>query len=304
MRIKVIGVGGAGGNTVSRLVKTAVKGVEFFAVNTDAQSLGNCLSPHKILIGKKITGGLGTGMDFKLGLKAAEESQEALKEILKEADLVFLTAGLGGGTGSSVISVLGRMCRERGILAIAVVTLPFFFEGELRRKVARWGLENLKKNIDAYLVVPNDRVLKIMPKNASVNEAFFRVDQVLVEALEGVSNFLFSSGIINVDFADLEEVLKGAGQILLGIGRAKGEQRALAAVSRALQSPLLSFSPPKAKGILFNISGRDVSLSEVNLVANFLKKLADQKTKIIFGVSEDRKMAKGEIKVTLVATSN
>lgn len=302
MRIKVIGVGGAGGNTISRLNKISLKGVEFFAVNTDVQVLKNCNSANKILIGEKTTNGLGTGMDWKLGQKAAEESKETLKNILKGAELVFLTAGLGGGSGTSGISVIGELAKAMGILTIAVVTLPFSFEGEMRKKAANWGMEKLIKAADAFIVIPNDRVLKIVGKNTSVEEAFLEVDKILIEALEGISGLLSSSGIISVDFADLEEILKNSGRALLGIGKAKGEQRAVSAASRALQSPLLDFIPKKAKGILFNVGGRDVSLVEVNLVANFIKKIADQKTKIIFGVSEDKNLDRGEIKVTLVAT--
>lgn len=302
MKIKVIGVGGAGGNTISRLNKIALKGIELFAVNTDSQVLKTCNSPNKVLMGEKITGGLGTGMDWKLGQKAAEESKETLKNILKGAEIVFLTAGLGGGTGTSAVSVLGELAKSLGILSIAVVTLPFSFEGELRRKVAKLGLEKLQKSVDAFIVIPNDRVLKLVGKETTIEQAFLEVDRVLIEALEGISDLLSLSGIISVDFADLEEIIKNSGRALLGLGKAKGEQRAVSAVSRALQSPLLDFVPKKAKGILFNVGGRDVSLTEVNLVANFIRKIADQKTKIVFGVSEDRNLEKGEIKVTLIAT--
>ena len=273
MKIKVIGIGGAGCNTISRLSSNPLKGVEFFAVNTDTQSLKASSSQNKILIGEKITGGLGTGMDYKLGLKAARENQETLKETLKGAEIVFLTCGLGGGSGTAGISVLGELSRELGILTVAVVTLPFSFEGDLRKRVAKWGLENLKEKVDAFLIIPNDRVLKISNKTTSVKEAFLRVDKVLIQALEGISDLLSLQGIISVDFADLEEILKDSGRALFGIGKAKGEQRAISAASRALQSPLLDFSPRKSKGILFNVTGRDVALFEVNLVANFIKKI-------------------------------
>lgn len=302
MKIKVIGVGGAGCNTISRLVTLPLKGLELFAVNTDAQSLKSCASPNKVLIGEKATGGLGTGMDSRLGQKAAEESKDTLKEILKNSEIVFLTAGLGGGSGTPTISVLGKIAKEMGILTLAVITLPFSFEGRLRRKVANLGLENLKKNVDAFLVISNDRILKIISKTTSVEEAFLEVDKVLMESLEGISELLLVPGIISVDFADLEEVLKDSGRALFSRGSAKGEQRALGAVSKALQSPLLDVLPKKTKGVLFNVSGRDVSLSEVNLIANFIKRITDQKTKIIFGVSENKNMEKGEIKVTLIAT--
>jgi len=301
-KLKVIGIGGAGCNTISRMVSNPLKGAEFFSINTDAQVLKNNSSPNKILIGEKTTGGLGAGMDCKLGMMAARESQEKLREILKGAEIVFLTCGLGGGSGTPGISVLGEIAREMKVLTIAVVTLPFSFEGNLRRRIAKWGLEILKKNVDAFLTIPNDRILKVSGKTTSVEEAFLKIDKVLIEALEGISDLLSLPGIISVDFADLEEILRNSGRVLFGIGKAKGEQRALSAASRALQSPLLDFIPKKAKGILFNVGGRDVALFEVNLVANFIKKIANQKTKIIFGVSEDKSLAKGEIKVNLIAT--
>jgi len=302
MKIKVIGIGGSGCNTISRLFKKPLREVEYFSVNTDAQSLKICGAPNKLLIGKNSTSGLGAGMDVKLGRRAAEESKEDLKNILKGAEIVFLTCGLGGGSGTAGISVLGGLAKEMGILTVAVITLPFSFEGELRKKIAKQGLDNLKKNIDAYLIISNDRALKILGKSISISQAFLKIDEVLLEALESVSCLLCSSGIISVDFADLEEIIKSSGRAILGIGQAKGEQRATAAVSRALQSPLLDFTPKQAKGILFNVGGRDVSLPEVNLVANFIKKIAEKNSKIIFGVSEDKDLERGEIKVTLIAT--
>jgi len=213
-----------------------------------------------------------------------------------------LTAGLGGGSGTPSISILGGLAKEMGILTLAIVTLPFSFEGRLRKKVAQLGLENLEKNVDAFLIISNDRILKVISKTTSVEQAFLEVDRVLIKSLQGISELLSTPGIISVDFADLEEVLKNSGRALFSQGKAKGEQRALGAVSKAFQSPLLDFTPKKAKGILFNVSGRDVSLSEVNLIANFIKRIANQKTKIIFGVSENKKLEKGEIKVTLIAT--
>lgn len=302
MKIKVFGIGGAGCNTISRLNKISLKGMELFAINTDAQILKNTSGGEKILIGPNTTGGLGTGMDWRLGLRAAQESREELKQALKGGEIVFLSAGLGGGTGTPVISLLGEIAQELGILTLAVVTFPFSFEGELRKRIANWGLRMLEKNVDAFLLIPNDRVLKIIGKNTSVEEAFLKVDKVLVEALEGISDLLSLPGIISVDFADLEEILKNSGRALLGIGKAKGEQRAISAVSRAFQSPLLDFPLKKAKGILFSITGEDVALSEVNVVANFIKKIATYGTKIIFGVGEDKSLEKGEIKVTLIIT--
>jgi len=301
MKIKVIGIGGAGGNTISRLIKKNINNVEFFAVNTDAQALKSCLSPNKLLIGKEATKGIGAGMDCSLGLKAAQENEKELREILEGSDIVFLTCGLGGGSGTPGISALGKLSKEMGILSLAVVTLPFSFEGNLRKSIAKKGLEELSKSVDAFLVVPNDKVLKIAPKETSLNEAFLRIDSVLSNAIQGVSELLSSSGIISIDFADLEEILKNSGLALFGQGKASGEQRAIAAASRAFQSPLLDFVPKKAKGILFNVEGRDVSLGDVNLVANFIKKIAGNRTKIVFGVSENKELEKGEIKVVLIA---
>jgi len=302
MKIKVIGIGGAGCNTISRLSKVPLKGVEFFAVNTDAQILKETLSPNKLLIGQKTTGGLGAGMDWRLGEKAARESENELKEIIKGAEIVFLTAGLGGGSGTPGISVLGELARKMGVLTLAICTFPFSFEGDLRKRIANFGFKNLQKNVDAFLVVSNDRILKLVSKDTSIEEAFLKIDSVLIEALQGISDLLSQRGIISIDFADLEEVLRNSGRVLFGQGKAKGEQRAMAAASRALQSPLIGFPIKKARGILFAVSGKDVSLAEVNIVANFIKKIANQKTKIIFGVSEDKNLEKGEIKVTLVAT--
>lgn len=301
-KIKVIGIGGAGCNTISRLTKANLKGIELFAVNTDVQALKKTLSPNKILIGEKTTAGLGAGMDWELGERAAQESQEALKKIFKGAEITFLTCGLGGGSGTFGISVLGKLAQDLKILTLAVVTLPFSFEGNSRKRLAKRGLKRLQENVDAFLVIPNDRILKVAARNTSIEEAFLKIDKVLVKSLQGISDLLLLPGIISLDFADIEEILRNSGRALFGQGKARGEQRAIAAASRALQSPLLDFSPKKAKGILFNVRGRDVTLSEVNLVANFIKKIADPKTKIIFGVSEDKTLEKGEIKVILIAT--
>ncbi len=301
MKIKVIGIGGAGNNTISRLYKEGLKGVEFFAVNTDAQALNKCLCPNKILIGEKTTKGLGAGMDYNLGLRASRESKDILRSIFKKSDIVFLTCGLGGGSGTPAISVLGELGKEMGVLTFAVVTTPFSFEGSARKVIAQKGLKNLQSCVDAFLVIPNDRILKISPKTELLDEAFRKIDNVLLEAIQGISELLSSPGIISIDFADLEEVLKNSGRALFGQGIAKGEQRAVAAVSKALQTPLLDIQPQKAKGILFSVSGRDVSLTEVNMVANFIKRIAGSNAKIIFGVSENKNLNKGEIKVILIA---
>lgn len=302
MKIKVIGIGGAGGNTISRLNSLELKGVDLIAVNTDAQALKDSRAPKKILIGENTTGGLGAGMDYRLGEKAAQESKEKLKEILEGAKMVFLTCGMGGGTGTSGIPILAELAKNLEILTVAIVTKPFSFEGSFRQKVANWGLRNLEKKVDSLLCIPNDRILKIIGRTTLVGEAFLRCDEVLGQAVQGISDLISAPGIISVDFADMEEILKDSGRALFGVGRAKGENRAIAAASSALQSPLLDFPIKKAKGVLFNIGGEDLALFEVNSVASFIKKIADKKTKIIFGVSEDKSLDKGEIKVTVIAT--
>lgn len=301
-KIKVIGIGGAGCNTISRLSSLDLKGVDLIAVNTDAQILKQSDAPQKILIGEKITGGLGTGMDYRLGEKAAQESKEKLKEILAGAKMVFLTAGFGGGTGTSVTPILAELAKNLGILTVAIITRPFSFEGSFRQKLANLGLTNLEKKVDSLLCISNDRILKIITKTTSVSEAFLKIDEILGQAVRGISDLISSPGIISLDFADLEEILRNSGKALFGVGKAKGENRAVAAASSALQSPLLDFPIKKVKGILFNIGGEDLALFEVNSVAGFIKKIADQKTKIIFGVSEDKTLDQGEIKVTVIAT--
>jgi len=301
-KIKVIGIGGAGCNTISRLNSLDLKGIDLIAVNTDAQILKQSDAPQKILIGERTTGGLGTGMDYRLGERAAQESKEKLKEILERAKMIFLTAGFGGGTGTSATPILAELAKNLGILTVAIVTKPFSFEGSFRQKLANLGLTNLEKKVDSLLCISNDRILKIIGKNTSVEEAFFKIDEVLGQAVRGISDLISSPGIISLDFADLEEILRNSGKALFGVGKAKGENRAVAAASSALQSPLLDLPIKKAKGVLFNIGGEDLALFEVNSVANFIKKIADKKTKIIFGVSEDKTLNQGEIKVTVIAT--
>ncbi len=303
-KIKVVGIGGSGVNAISRMFKDKVAGVELIAVNTDAQVLKNCPADKKILIGRKLTGGLGCGMDMKIGEKAARENEQELKDALDGAELVFLTCGLGGGTGSGAISVLGEIARGVGALTIAVVTFPFSFEGIQRRNVANLGFRNLVGKADTYLVIQNDRLLRLASPNTTVENAFWLCDGILREAVKGISDLVSLPGIINIDFADLRGILHNSGRAFLGIGRAKGEKRALTAASSALQSPLLDFSIKDSDGILLNIAGTDdLSLSEVNLAASFIKRNAKSGAKIIFGVSEDPALEKGELKLTLIATS-
>jgi len=303
-KIKVIGIGGSGVNAVSRMAGGGISGIELIAVNTDAQVLRASPVREKVLIGEKVTGGLGTGMDIKLGEAAAKESYQELKKVIEGAEMVFLTGGLGGGTCTPAISVLGEIAKNSGALTIAIVTLPFSFEGLQRKRIANWGLRNLEGKVDTILTIPNDKLLKLVGQNTTIENAFWACDGVLREAVKGISDLVSMPGIINVDFADLRAILKNSGKAFLGLGRSKGEKRAITASNMALHSPLLDFAFEKSRGILLNIAGRDdLSLSEIQTAANFIKNITKPGTKIIFGVSEDLSLEKGEIKITLVATS-
>jgi len=303
-KIKVVGIGGSGVNAISRMVREGIEGVELIAVNTDAQVLQASPAPKKILIGQKVTEGLGTGMDIKLGEKAAKESYEELKKALSGAEMIFLTGGLGGGTCTPGISVLGEIAKNSEALTIAIVTLPFSFEGVQRRRIANWGLQNLQKKVDTVLCIPNDKLLKLIEPNTTLEDAFWFCDGVLREAVKGISDLVSMPGIINVDFADLRSILENSGRAFLGLGRSRGEKRAIVAANMALHSPLLDFSIEKSQGILLNVAGRnDLSISEVQTIAGFIKNIVKTGTKIILGVSDDLALEKGEIKVTLIATS-
>jgi len=303
-KIKVIGVGGSGVNAITRMAQEGISGVDLIAVNTDAQSLKLCPAPQKVLIGKNTTHGWGAGMDIKLGAKAAQESREELKQAVSGAEMVFLTCGLGGGSGTSGIPILGEIAKGLGILTLAVVTLPFSFEGQQRKNVAQQGLKDLEGKVDALLAISNDKLLELAKPNTTVSSAFWLCDEVLREAVKAISDLVSLPGIINVDFADLKSILRDAGQAFLGIGRARGEKRAVIAASSALRSSLLDFSVKDAGGILINIAGAgDLSLSEVNTAANLIKNNANPKARIVFGVSEDEDLKDSEIKITVIATS-
>ena len=303
-KIKVIGVGGSGVNAITRMAQEGISGVDLIAVNTDAQSLKLCPASQKVLIGKNTTHGWGAGMDIKLGAKAAQESREELKQVVAGADMVFLTCGLGGGSGTSGIPILGEIAKGLGILTLAVVTLPFSFEGQQRKNVAQQGLKDLQGKVDALLAISNDKLLELAKPNTTVSSAFWLCDEVLREAVKAIADLVSLPGIINVDFADLKSILRDAGQAFLGIGRARGEKRAVIAASSALRSSLLDFSVKDAGGILINIAGAgDLSLSEVNTAANLIKNNANPKARIVFGVSEDEDLKDSEIKITVIATS-
>ncbi len=307
-KIKVIGVGGSGSNTVSRMAhlrgqeKINIGEVELLSANTDAQALFFSKSDKKILLGKEVTKGLGTGMEAELGRKSAEEAKQEISENLKGADMVFVTCGLGGGTGSGAAPVIAEISKELGILTIVVVTMPFSFEGEQRRKVAQGALEKLKDKADSLLVISNDKLLKIIDEKTTVSNAFLMCDDVLREAVQGITDLIISPGIINIDFASVLSVMKNSGRAMFGAGRASGENRAVQAAEKAISSPLLDFSIKGCKGVLFNASGQDVTLNEIQKAAEVITKNVDPKAQIIFGAVKDNGVKRGELKISVIAT--
>lgn len=301
--IKVIGVGGSGSNTISRMTKSKTNGVEMIAINTDAQALHFCQSNKKILIGKEITQGLGTGMDASLGKKAAQESREIITESLSGADMVFITCGLGGGTGSGASVVISEIAKSLGILTIAVVTLPFSFEGSQRKKIADNALQDLKERVDSLIVIANDKLLKLIDEKTTVSETFLKCDEVLMQAVSGVADLILSPGIINIDFASVKSIMQNSGRSIFGQGIASGENRAVIAAQKAITSPLLDSLMGKAGGVLFCVFGNDSTLNEIQEVAKIVTESASQKAKIIFGAVKDNTLKQGEIKVTVIATN-
>jgi cell division protein FtsZ len=303
-RIKVIGVGGSGGNTVNHMVNSKVKGVEFIAINTDAQDLHHSLAKKKIHIGKNLTRGLGTGMNPELGKRAVEETKEEVQEGIKGADMVFVTCGTGGGTGSGAAPVVAKTAKENNCLTVAVVTKPFFFEGQQRMRIAEASIEELKQSVDALIVIPNDRLLQTVEKNLTAKNAFAICDNILKEAVEGISDLITTPGIINIDFADIRSVLENSGAALMGIGTASGENRATDAAKAAISSPLLEISINGAKGVLFSIAGGDdLTMFEIQDAAKVITESVDPNAKIIFGTVRDDKLKKGEIKITVIASN-
>jgi cell division protein FtsZ len=303
-RIKVVGVGGSGCNAVSRMVSSKIKGVDFIGVNTDAQALHYCKAPEKILIGKNVTHGLGAGMNVELGRKAIEESQDEIEEVLKGADMVFVTCGLGGGTGTSAIPIIAETSKNLGALTIGVVTKPFSFEGEKRKEIAEQGLSELRDKVDSLIVIPNDRVITIIDDKTTLFSAFSIIDNILSNAVQAISDLIVKPGIINLDFADIRTIMQDSGFALMGIGRAKGEGRIVEAAKMAISSPLLEISIDGAKGLLFNISGKeDLTMKEVDEGAKVITKSVDPEAKIIFGTVLDESLRKGEVKITVIATN-
>ncbi|CAG5083744.1 Cell division protein ftsZ [Thermobacillus xylanilyticus] len=300
--IKVIGVGGGGSNAVNRMIETGVRGVEFITVNTDAQALQHAKSEQKLQIGEKLTRGLGAGANPEVGKKAAEESREMVAERLKGADMVFVTAGMGGGTGTGAAPVIAEIAKECGALTVGVVTRPFTFEGRKRSMQAEMGIEELKQKVDTLIVIPNDRLLEIVDKKTPMLEAFREADNVLRQAVQGISDLIAVPGLINLDFADVKTIMTERGSALMGIGVASGENRAAEAARKAIMSPLLETSIDGARGIIMNITGgSNLSLYEVNEAAEIVIAASDPEVNMIFGASIDEDM-KDDIKVTVIAT--
>ncbi len=301
-KIKVVGVGGSGGAAINRMMASKIRGVDFIAMNTDVQALHHNSAPNKIHIGKTVTKGLGAGMDREVGRKAAEESQNEIREALKDTDMVFITCGLGGGTGTGAAPIVAEVAKEMGALTVAVVTKPFSFEGPQRGDIADKGWEELAKNVDAIITIPNDRILQITDKKTTFTDAFKTVDDVLRHGVQGISEVITIPGMINVDFADVKTIMKDTGSALMGIGTATGENRAVEAAKMAISSPLLELSIDGAHGILFTITGGpDLAMSEVNEAARIITTSAAPDAKIIFGVIIDEALT-GTMRITVVAT--
>jgi cell division protein FtsZ len=302
-RIKVLGVGGSGGNALERMIEARIHGVEFVAINTDAQALHNSNAPVKIHIGKSLTRGLGAGMNPGVGRDAAEQTREDILTALKGADMIFIATGLGGGTGSGASPVIADMARESGALTVAVVTKPFAFEGAQRARVAEEALQVLRDKVDALITIPNDRLLSIIDRKTPLMESFAIVDDVLRQGVQGISDLITIPGIVNTDFADVKAVMSNSGSALMGIGRASGEDRAVEAARMAINSPLLELSIDGARGVLFNVSGGpDMAMAEISEAARVITEHIDPEAKVIFGAVIDDKIKKGDIKVTVVAT--
>lgn len=301
-KIKVIGVGGSGGSAINRMIEAKIRGVDFIAVNTDAQALTHNQASTKVHIGKTTTRGLGAGMNPELGAKAADESSDELHELIKGSDMVFITCGLGGGTGTGAAPRIAQIARDLGALTVSVVTKPFAFEGAQRKAIADAGLNELTENVDTIVTIPNERLLQIIDKKTSLLDSFAIVDDVLRQGVEGIADLITVPGLINVDFADVKAIMQDAGSALMGIGRGTGENRAVEAAKNAIDSPLLELSIDGAKGILFLITGSPtLSMYEVNEAAKIITASSDPNAKIIFGAVIDETM-EDDLKITVIAT--
>lgn len=303
-RIKVIGVGGSGLNAVNHMIAAKLDGIEFVCINTDTQDLHHSKADRKIHIGRNLTKGLGSGMNPEVGQRAAEETKAEIQEILKNSDMVFIACGMGGGTGTGAAPVVARLAREQGVLTIGVVTRPFGFEGEQRSRIAREGIENLQKEVDALIVISNDRLLSVTDRDTSFKDAFAMCDEVLLQAVRSISEIIREKQAVNIDFADIRAVLSDAGSCFIGIGMASGENRAQEAALQAINSPLLDVSISGAKGVLLSIAAHpnDLKIHEVSDVAKIITESIDDNAKFIFGPIEDDRIKKGELKVTVIAT--
>jgi len=301
-KIKVVGIGGSGGNVVSRMKKCRIEGVELIAINTDAQDLKKAKADLRLRIGRKTTLGLGAGMNPEVGEKSALENREEISEILKGSDMIFLTGGLGGGSFSGAAPVVAEISKNLGILTVAICTLPFSFEGNYRRKIALAGKRKLGERVDAQITIENDRLLENLDLKTSLLSAFWLCDDILREGVRGISDLITLPGLVSVDFSNVKTILKNSGTAIFGVGKARGEKRAETAAREALKSPLLDVLPKGAKGILFNVSSPDLSLSEIEEIGKFLTQEINPQAKVIFGTVQDENLKEGEIKVILIAT--
>jgi len=300
--IKVIGVGGGGGNAVNRMISCGLRGVEFIALNTDAQALNRSLADNRIQLGAKLTRGLGAGAKPEIGEKAAEESRDEIAALVKGTDMLFITAGMGGGTGTGAAPVVAKIARDEGILTVGVVTKPFLFEGRKRMKQAEEGIAKLKENVDALIVIPNEKLLQIVDKNTSISSAFLMADEVLRQGVQGITDLVKAPGEVNLDFADVETVMRNGGEALMGIGQASGERRAIQAAQAAISSPMLEMSIDGARQVLFNITGgTNLTLMEINEAANLITEAADPEAIVIFGTAIDESL-EDDVRITVIAT--
>jgi len=302
-KIKVVGVGGSGCNAISRMIDSKIEGVEFVAINTDAQALHHSNAPLKINIGKNLTRGLGAGMNPEIGRQAAEENRDEIQDAVKGADMVFVTCGMGGGTGTGASAVIAEAARDSGALTVATVTRPFSFEGAQRARIAEEGLAKLKEHVDTLIVINNDRLLQVIDRKTSLINAFGTVDDVLRQGVQGISDLVIQPGLVNVDFADIRAIMSEAGSALMGIGLASGEERAMEAARAAISSPLLDIAIDGARGVLFNVAGgEDLAMSEINDAAKIITDSINPDARVIFGAVIDDKLKKGTLKVTVIAT--
>lgn len=301
-KIKVVGVGGSGSNAINRMMEAGIRGIEFVAINTDQQDLQHSRAPKKLHIGRTTTRGLGAGMDPELGRKSAEEANDEIHDVLKGADMVFITCGLGGGTGTGGSPIIADIAKDLGALTVAVVTKPFAFEGAIRAQISEQGFQELSDKVDAIIAIPNDRILQITEKRTPLLEAFRTVDDVLRQGVQGIAELITVPGLINVDFADVKAIMENTGSALMGIGEASGENRAVEAAKAAIDSPLLEMSIDGAKGILFTITGpEDLGMHEVNDAARVITAQADPNAKVVFGTVIDQ-TSEDKVKITVIAT--